>query len=178
MRTLILLAGLSFLVASCSNQAGELPHNLHPMNTSGGAGMHSPMHGSAETIAPTALTDTRQTVDFPAALKEHELANMRDHLLTIQRIQAALGEGEFKTAADLAEQRLGMGSFKLHGAATAAPYMPKGMQETGMGMHRAASRFALASTDAGVTGDYKPALAALSELTAQCVACHAGYKLK
>jgi hypothetical protein len=52
------------------------------------------------------------------------------------------------------------------------------MQDAGTAMHRAASRFALAARDAGVTGDLKPALAGLAEITAQCVGCHAGYRLK
>jgi hypothetical protein len=30
----------------------------------------------------------------------------------------------------------------------------------------------------GATGDVKPAIAALSEVTAQCVACHSVYRLK
>jgi cytochrome c556 len=45
-------------------------------------------------------------------------------------------------------------------------------------MHRAASRFALSASNAGVTGDVRPALAALAELTGQCVACHDAYRLQ
>ena len=45
-------------------------------------------------------------------------------------------------------------------------------------MHRAASRFAIAAQDAGVTGDLKPVFAGLADVTAQCVSCHAGYRLK
>jgi cytochrome c556 len=32
--------------------------------------------------------------------------------------------------------------------------------------------------EAGVRRDLRPALQALSEVTQQCVACHAGYRLK
>jgi cytochrome c556 len=52
------------------------------------------------------------------------------------------------------------------------------MQDAGTGMHRAASRFAIAVKDAAVTGDSKPALAALAAVTAQCVSCHAGYRIR
>ena len=45
-------------------------------------------------------------------------------------------------------------------------------------MHRAASRFAIAVQDAGVTGDSKPVFTGLADLTAQCVGCHAGYRLQ
>jgi hypothetical protein len=123
-------------------------------------------------------TDQRQLVPFPDALREHTLANMRDHLLALQEIQEALAGGKEDLAAQIAEKRLGMTSLSLHGAHDVAPYMPQGMQEIGTNMHRNASRFAIEARNAGVTGDLKPALEALSKVTAMCVGCHAGYRLK
>lgn len=131
----------------------------------------------AATVGPAAA-DARQLVHYPDTLRRHTLANMRDHLRVLQQIQAALATEAYDTAAVLAEQRLGMDSLTLHGAHEVAPYMPEGMQALGSGMHRAASRFALSASNAGVTGDVRPALAALAELTGQCVACHAGYRLQ
>lgn len=122
--------------------------------------------------------DTREAVRFPEALRTHTLANMRDHLATLQGIQDALARGAYDEAAKLSEDRLGLSSLEAHGAHEVAPYMPRGMQEAGTGMHKEASRLALAATDAGATGDAKPALAALARLTAQCVACHAAYRLE
>lgn len=122
--------------------------------------------------------DTRESVRFPPMLYEHELANMRDHLATLQQIQAALAKGDYDGASHLAEQRLGLTSLPMHGAHEVAPYMPQPMQDIGTSMHRAASRFAVEATNASATGDVKPALAALSTLTAQCVACHAAYRLE
>jgi hypothetical protein len=122
-------------------------------------------------------SDSRVLVHFPEHLRIHTLSNMRDHLLTLQEIQAALASGAFDKAATVAEQRLGLSSLKLHGAHEVAPYMPEGMRATGTKMHEAASRFAIAAKDAGVTGDVRPALAALADVTKQCVACHAAYRL-
>jgi len=122
--------------------------------------------------------DTRQLVRFPPALIEHTLANMRDHLQTLQEIQSQLGMGHPEVAAGIAEARLGLSSLQLHGAADVAKYMPQGMQDAGTAMHRAASRFAIAAADAAVTGDLKPVFAGLAEITAQCVGCHSGYRLK
>jgi hypothetical protein len=130
-------------------------------------------HGAA---APA--TDQRQFVRFPDALREHTLANMRDHLQTLQEIQEALARGREGEASRLAEQRLGMSSLGLHGAQEVAKYMPQGMQDAGTEMHRSASRFAIEVQNAGVTGDLKPALEALSKVTAACVGCHAGYRLQ
>jgi hypothetical protein len=103
---------------------------------------------------------------------------MRDHLQTLQEIQSHLAMGHTDVAAKLAETRLGMSSLGLHGAAEVSKFMPQGMQDAGTAMHRAASRFAITAEEAGVTGDLKPVFAGLAEITAQCVGCHAGYRLK
>jgi len=147
--------------------------------------MHIPL------IAPLALAsllafpltlaaedDSRVAVEMPSMMRAHMLANMRDHLLAMQQIQSRLAAGEYDAASDIAEKRLGMSSLQSHGASHMAGFMPKGMQETGTAMHRAASRFAVISQDAAVTRDLPRALGALSEVTSQCVACHAGYRLK
>lgn len=138
--------------------------------------MHGSSHGAGHGRAPTA--DARIEVAIPEPMKGHMLANMRDHLLALQEIQLALSSGRNADAAKVAETRLGMSSLSVHGAHEVAKFMPQGMQEAGTGMHRAASRFAIAAQDAGVTGDLKLPLATLAEVTGQCVACHAGYKLK
>lgn len=125
-----------------------------------------------------AVDDGRHAVEMPDMMKSHMLANMRDHLLTLGEIQSALASGKYDEAANLAERRLGMSSLDSHGAGHMAGFMPKGMQEIGTGMHRAASRFAVVAQEANVTGDPSPSLRALSEVTQQCVTCHAGYRLK
>lgn len=122
--------------------------------------------------------DSRVAVDMPSMMRAHMLANMRDHLLTIQEIQSVLASGNYDAAADIAEKRLGMSSLQSHGASHMAGFMPKGMQETGVAMHQAASRFAVTAQEAAVTRDLPRALGALSQVTTQCVACHAAYRLK
>ena len=122
--------------------------------------------------------DARVAVHFPEPLRAHTLANMRDHLATLQAIQEALAQGRYDRAAELSETRLGLTSLEAHGAHEVAKYMPVAMQEMGTGMHKAASRFGIAAANAGATGDVKGALEALSAVTAQCVACHAAYRLE
>jgi cytochrome c556 len=133
---------------------------------------------AAKSAQRAAATDHRVPVTFPAELREHTFANMRDHLLALQEIQAALATGKYDHASNVAEQRLGMTSLTAHGAHEVAQYMPKGMQEAGTAMHRSASRLSTAALDAAVTKDVRPALAALAEVTANCVACHAAYRLQ
>jgi len=131
-------------------------------------------HSSA-AAGPTA--DSRQLVEFPEPMRIHTIANMRDHLLALQEINEALAKSEFDKAGGIAETRLGMSSLEAHGAAHIAPYMPKGMQEIGTNMHKAASRFAVEAQNASVGNDVRPALAALGMVMQQCVACHAAYRL-
>jgi len=122
--------------------------------------------------------DSRVLVQFPEHMRIHTLANMRDHLLAISEIQEALSKGLLDKAADIAEQRLGMTSLIAHGAHDLSPFMPQGMQDIGTSMHHNASQFAVEVQNSAVTGDMKPALAALSRTTQACVACHASYRLQ
>ena len=134
-------------------------------------------HRHATENAAPASNDSRQLVTFPAPMVMHTLANMRDHLSALQEINIALSRNEFDTAASVAERRLGMSSLELHGAAHIAPYMPKGMQDIGTAMHRAASKFAIEAQNASTTHDLRPALAVLGTVMQQCVACHGAYRL-
>lgn len=144
--------------------------------TAGAQQSEQTMHGSMHQ--PAAVSDQRQLVSYPAQMKTHTLRNMRDHLATLQKIQHYLANEQYDQAAEIAEQRLGMSSLELHGAKAASKFMPTGMQAAGTEMHRNASRFAQAATDASVTGDLSAALNALAEVTASCVACHDGYRLE
>jgi hypothetical protein len=157
--------GLRLVLASIALSAAG-------MSISAGEHRHDP-GATAE-----ASSDARQVVHFPVAMRIHTLANMRDHLLALQEIEEALGRGAVDKAADIAEQRLGMSSLRTHGAQEIAPFMPEGMQRIGTEMHRAASRFSVVARDAGATGDIQPALSALAEVMAQCVACHSTYRVQ
>jgi hypothetical protein len=128
-------------------------------------------------LPAAAAEDSRQPVSMPAMMQDHMRANMRDHLLALGEIQAALAAGQYDAAAAIAERRLGMTSLEAHGARHVAGFMPEGMQATGTAMHHAASRFAVTAQEAAVTGDLARALGGLAEVTQACVACHAGYRL-
>jgi len=166
-------AGLLFLPLAQAQEHDHAMHKQHMMQN-----QNSTPPETARVKPKTASKDTRQVVHFPTRLRQETLANMRDHLLALQQIQEALAKFEFDQAGDIAEQRLGMSSMPLHGAHEVARYMPPGMRDAGSGMHRSASRLAVAAKDAGATGDLKPVFDAMAKVTAQCVACHAGYRVK
>jgi hypothetical protein len=126
-------------------------------------------------IAPMAQAqDDRQLVELPEMMQQHMLANMRDHLQSLDEILALLGQDKLEAAAELAEGRLGMSSLDRHGASHMAKFMPENMQELGTNMHRAASRFAITAQE----GSVLPAYRALQDVTASCVACHAAYRIR
>lgn len=162
MRRLIPLIGLMLAVPLGAQQHDPAMHQKH----------------MAATRQSNKAIDGRQLVKFPEQMKEHTLANMRDHLLALQEIQAALASSDYDRAADVAETRLGMTALTAHGAHESSKFMPKGMQDAGSAMHRSASRFATTAKDASVTGEIKPAVGALAEVMGACVSCHTGYRLQ
>jgi len=125
--------------------------------------------------------DARELVRLPDPMQEHMLANMRDHLVTLNEIIRNVADGKFDEAAKFAEQRLGMSSLGLHGAAHMAPFMPQPMQDIGTSMHRAASRLAIVLQDTSVSptlDTMRDVNRALHEVTTTCTACHAGYRVR
>ncbi len=149
--------------------------------------------------------DKRQAVHVPSDVRTRFLTDMRGHLQQISDIQAALSNRDFLRAAQIAQQHLGMtapesaachmtegmgmnmddagvkafprvaGSDDTEGEM--AKYMPEGMHDVGMAMHKAADRFATVSKAAAATADYASALRALNQVTEQCLACHAQYRV-
>ncbi|WP_428610017.1 hypothetical protein [Sedimenticola sp.] len=113
-------------------------------------------------------------VDLPAPMQAHMLQNMRGHLVVVDRLLQLLGAGELDEASDLAESELGMSSLDKHGASHIAPYYPEGMRQAGTELHHAASRFSRTAQE----GDVPSAYRALQDITASCVACHAGYRVR
>jgi len=118
--------------------------------------------------------DARQLVRLPEMMQQHMMSNMRDHLTAINEILVHMGDGDLDTAAEIAEQRLGMSALQSHGASHMAKFMPEGMRQAGTSMHRAASRFALKAEE----GDPLPAYKMLAEITSACTVCHSGYRIK
>lgn len=141
--------------------------------------------------------DTRQPLDFPPHMRKHMLMNMRSHLEALGEILAALGEGDGVKAGAIAKARLGLelpaaaaclkpgasaASAKMSPmvdmASMMAEHMPPQMREMGYAMHEFASAFAVEAAKMPPGGDAKPALKALAQVTQNCAACHAEYRLK
>ncbi len=125
--------------------------------------------------------DSREMVKLPQMMQEHMLANMRDHLVTLDTIIANVAQSKFEDAAKVAEQRLGMSSLTAHDAAHMAPFMPKPMQDMGTAMHHAASRLVIVLQDASVTPTLQSMQqvdSAIHEVTSACTSCHSAYRIR
>jgi hypothetical protein len=163
---------------------------VHAQSTPGGptgaAPMDHMMHGHSQALKKDSSPisqpdDPRELVGLPAPMQEHMLANMRDHLATLNTVIGDIADNKFDSASKLLEQRLGMSSLSLHHAAEMAPYFPKPMQDSGTSMHHAASRLAIVLQDASVEETFesmRKVNAALHEVTSACVACHATYRVR
>ena len=118
--------------------------------------------------------DQRELVKLPAPMQEHMLANMRNHLDTLNEILTDLAADKLEKAANTAEFNLGVSSLEKHGASHMAPFMPPRMRKLGNDMHKAATQFALVAQE----GDTIRAYRSLRNITANCVACHASYRIR
>jgi len=127
----------------------------------------------AVSSTANAQGDGREMVEMPAMMQQHMLANMRDHLAALNDINRAIAEGDLDRAAEVAEQRLGMSSLDDHGASRMGQVIPAEMAAIGTEMHRAASRLARKLEE----GDASVVWSDVAAVTAQCVACHAGYRI-
>jgi cytochrome c556 len=136
---------------------------------------------SVAGIGASRAQDARELVRLPSPMQEHMLGNMRDHLATLNEIIGDIADNKFDAAAKVSEQRLGMSSLSLHGAAHLAPYLPKPMQDIGTSMHHAASRLVIVLQDASITPTVdaiRDINRALHEVTTACEACHASYRIR
>jgi hypothetical protein len=126
------------------------------------------------TDAPTA--DSRQLVDMPAGARELMRREMLDNLLVINQILGYLASNQLKTAADLADERLGRGAMGRYRGNKNAPgrFMPQPMHAYGFQQHDAADEFAAVARK----GDVKAAYASLQKVTSACVGCHMGYRTR
>jgi hypothetical protein len=135
-------------------------------------------HQHAMTGTASDQTDSRQLVKFPQPMRLHTITSTSDHLLALQEIDFALSQNAFDKAATIAEHRLGMSSLELLGAAHIAPFMPKGMQDIGTQMHRAASRFAVDAQTASVSYDVRQALANITEAQVRTMLSHLAEEMR
>lgn len=158
------------------------------------------------SVAKAEEPDPRTLVEMPVAMQQKFLSKMREHLITLDAIIAAMAENNLQKAADIADDQLGM----WHGKG-----MGKGMdktrdhecneqekagdhhgqkheghsQQTGKGfgkmmppamraMGRQLHQAASQFSTAARNGDVQESLEDLQKISSACVACHQIYRVR
>jgi len=116
--------------------------------------------------------DGRQFVEMPETAKKIMRQKMLNNLVALTQILGLLADGKLKDAAGIAETQIG--NWRIGGGTGMGPgkFMPIGMRQIAMTMHKSVDEFAQMAR----TGETTKAYAALQNITAICVACHASYR--
>lgn len=122
--------------------------------------------------------DGRQFVEMPPEARAELRAEMLDFQSALHLIIGALAEQQFATAAETAENQMGVSAMGRHRNAppNARPgmFMPNDMHAIARSMHAASSDFAKIAK----SGDTSKALSSLSAVTGTCVACHRSFRIQ
>lgn len=164
-----MMPALIFLLSGCqtaptpsASQAGSL--------TSVPASSASPVTPASAASEVLDRLDARTPVPLLPMMAQHQKQNMRDHLVVVQEVVAALAHKDF-TAIEKSAARMGysetMGQMCTHMGAGAA-----GFTETALAFHRTADKIGAAAN----RREADAVQAALAETLSACTACHARYK--
>ena len=120
--------------------------------------------------------DERMLVELPAPIHGMIRQQMRQHLVSLHGIIAAMADQRLGDAADIASKQLGSSSMGRHRGSGGGPgrHMPAAMRDIGMRMHIAADALAKAAD----AGDKTEVLQQLDRVTAACSACHSSYRIR
>jgi|GEM_PF-6018684 len=131
----------------------------------------------------------RQPVTLPADAKAIFKAQMLGHVVGLDAVISALGEGDYKAAAELASTELGTRRFQESAAAKSrdqspgvgvGQYLPDDFKTISARFRQAADEFAeLAGGMPAVPSsvDQQALFAALAKITNECRICHDAYRV-
>jgi len=165
-RRLLVLTGTVCALVACSRDRPPSP------------GSPLPSARVIPTAAPSTASpaealdrlDARAPVPLLPMMAQHQKQNMRDHLLAVQEIVAAVASDDF-AAVERAARRIGssetMGQMCSHMGAGAP-----GFTEQALGFHRRADEI----TAAARARDRRRVLAELGTTLQTCTSCHAAWK--
>lgn len=151
---------VALMTSSCSREAPAVP------GTATGSSV-SPMPTAAETFDQM---DKRAPVPLLPMMANHQKQNMREHLVAVQEIVAAVASDDF-AAVEKAAAKIGfsdqMGQMCNHMGAGAP-----GFTEQALAFHHAADRIG----EAAKAKDRARVLTELGSTLQACTSCHAAWK--
>ncbi len=144
--------GLAFLVATASSFAAD--HGKHSMH-------HHGMGPEGDKRAPVPMTPQ---------MSQHQLSNMREHLVAIQEIVAGMAKKNFK-AMEAAAKKLGT-SPEMTAMCEHMGKGAPGFTELGMAFHKSGDELAAAAGKKNMS----LFLTKLDNTLQKCTACHAQFR--
>lgn len=162
------VAVLCVLSSGCEPAPASAPASAAPS----GAGPTSALDPVGTPADALDQMDKRSPVPLLPMMANHQKANMRDHLVAVQEIVAALGKDDF-AAVEKSAGRIGL-SAEMGRMCTHMGMGAPGFTDKALGFHRAADKIALAARER----DSKRVLQELGTTLETCTSCHATYKQK
>lgn len=160
-RSLLAFIPVLAIVGACSRESPPAPAATSSAVT-------APTAGSASDALDR--MDTRAPVPLLPMMANHQKQNMRDHLVAVQEIVAALATDDF-AAVERAAGRIGfseqMGQMCTHMGAGAP-----GFTEQALNFHHTADRISAAARDR----DRARVMTELGATLQTCTSCHAAWK--
>ena len=183
-RKLVLLSviiGAMFLGSCNENKAGQqkrasLTENHKPnMEMTGtkkcGDCVDSPKSKGHEGMdhKMKSAVDNRIPLNISPKKAQHQLMNMRSHLMAVQSIVDYLSKDEFGKASEVASSKLGLTKeMKM----MCSSFGNEKFEKLGIGFHQSADKMA----DVFKEGDKDKSLKALSATLGYCVECHSTFR--
>ncbi len=120
------------------------------------------------TTKPESL-DKRISLNLPPHKAQHQLENMRGHLVAIQSIITHLSNNQFEEASDVASSQLGLTQqMKM----MCSSFGNKKFEQMGLEFHKKADEMSVIFKNK----NKEESLNALSNLMNSCIQCHANFK--
>jgi len=113
--------------------------------------------------------DKRISLNLAPAMKQHQLANMRNHLDAVRRIIEAVSTDQFEAASQIASEDLGL-TTRMEGMCNS--FENESFKELALTFHKSGDELAAVLK----SGNAQKSLQALNETMTFCVNCHATYR--
>ncbi|MBT3414921.1 MAG: cytochrome C [Nitrospina sp.] len=154
MRKAVIIISILFFAGLTVNSSAE--DKTHSMDE----GSHHKMHS---------VKDERISLGLSPAMKQHQLANMRNHVEAVQSIIGLLSEGAFDKASHIAYSKLGL-TKEMEKMCN--NFENENFKNLGLAFHKSGD--ALGATLK--TKDLNKSLGALHTTMSYCVQCHATFR--
>lgn len=115
------------------------------------------------------VPDSRISLNLSPAMKQHQLSNMREHVVAIREIVGLIADNKFDNAAQIAHEKLGLTPDMQQ---MCGSFGNDQFKTLGFAFHKSADDLA----DALKTKNTQTSLRALHQTLNYCVECHATFR--